>query len=646
MKKTILMLAGLLALATGCDEKNMEPDPQPAADEISVSPETAGLKNIGGPVDVIVTSTGEWTLEAGGEYSWVEPSAVKGKDGDKIVFTVGPNDSEENREAVYTFYCGKAEAEFKITVEKADPLVGEISIYPSEPIEVSADGGNPSVTVTSLVNDEGASWTLTPDGEYNWVTPSAMEGEDGDVVTFNVEPNNGEEDLTATFTFRTDGDASCTCTIISKAKIWALELASEAEKEYDNKGGDLTVSVNSNIPAADLTVTVPDEAKAWIEYTTSNQGDNAVDFYFNVKENQTYENRQSTITISGAKVAPVTVAVKQKQTDILSVETKEIILGLEGGDFEIPVTANVEYELDLSDASGITSRGKDGNVERFSATSVSDKTVYNIVFRPVSSSVPAVTVPVTLKKSALINYVANMQKHYAYPTWENAVPVNNLSQFTIEMLVNIREWKSGNEISTLLGIENNFLLRMGDGNSTSHNTIQLAYNGGSKTGSYWTFSTLAGNFGHFQKWIAIALTFDKGSATLYMGQPGKTYANCGTVTIPTTEVSFGVPHIMEGKENQYPNIGKYCFWVGRSYDNNRDFRGWMSEVRIWNKVLTTGELNAENHRFYVDPASEGLVAYWRFNEDDMGKNTVKDWSASGNDLTVNSTIEYIPVSLP
>lgn len=642
MKKTILMLAGLLALTTGCDEKNIEPE-QPAADEISVSPENAGLKNIGGSVDVIVTSSGEWSLEPEEEYSWVEPSAISGKDGDKVVFSVKLNDTFEIREAVYTFTSGKAETEFKITVEKADPLVGEISIYPSEPIEVSADGGNPSVTVTSLVNDEGASWTLTPDDEYSWVTPSALEGEDGDAVTFNVEPNNAEEDLTATFTFSTDGDASCTCTIISKAKIWTLELASEAEFEYDNKGGDLTVSVNSNIPAADLTVTIPDDAKSWIEYTTSNQGDNSVDFYFNVKENTTFENRQSTITVSGARVEPVTVAVRQKQTDILSVETKEIILGLEGGNFEIPVTANVEYDVDLSDASGVTSRGKEGNVERFSVTGVSDKTVYNIVFRPVSSSVPAVTVPVTLKKSALINYVANMKKHYAYPKWENAAPVNNLSQFTIEMLINIREWKSGNEISTLLGIENDFLLRMGDGNSTSHNTIQLAYNGGSKTGSYWTLSTLPGNFGHFQKWIPIALTFDRGSVTLYMGN---NYANCGTVTIPKTEVNFGVPHIAEGMENRFPNMGKYCFWIGRSYDNNRDFRGWMSEVRIWNKVLTTSDFNAENHIYYVDPASEGLVAYWRFNEDDMGKNTVKDWSASGNDLTVNSPIEYEPVSLP
>ena len=110
----------------------------------------------------------------------------------------------------------------------------------------------------------------------------------------DTEPNNEEEDLTATFTFSTDGDASCTCTIISKAKTWTLELASEAEFEYDNKGGDLTVSVNSNIPAADLTVTIPDDAKSWIEYTTSNQGDNSVDFYFNVKENTTFENRQST----------------------------------------------------------------------------------------------------------------------------------------------------------------------------------------------------------------------------------------------------------------------------------------------------------------------------------------------------------------
>ena len=309
MKKTILMLAGLLALTTGCDEKNIEPE-QPAADEISVSPENAGLKNIGGSVDVIVTSSGEWSLEPEEEYSWVEPSAISGKDGDKVVFSVKPNDTFEIREAVYTFTSGKAETEFKITVEKADPLVGEISIYPSEPIEVSADGGNPSVTVTSLVNDEGASWTLTPDDEYSWVTPSTLEGEDGDAVTFNVEPNNEEEDLTATFTFSTDGDASCTCTIISKAKTWTLELASEAEFEYDNKGGDLTVSVNSNIPAADLTVTIPDDAKSWIEYTTSNQGDNSVDFYFNVKENTTFENRQSTITVSGARVEPVTVAVR------------------------------------------------------------------------------------------------------------------------------------------------------------------------------------------------------------------------------------------------------------------------------------------------------------------------------------------------
>lgn len=639
MKKTFLMLAGLIILAAGCEKKN-EPTPEPPApDEITITPDNAEIPNTGDKVEVLVTSSGEWTLSSDVKYEWVEPSAVEGKDGDKVIFEVAANETLEDREAKFTFTCGDAEAEFSILSQKSEPVVGEIEIFP-ETLSFEAEGGSEQVMVTS-----SHAWTLEPKEKYDWVHPDITEGEDGDAVNFTVEANMESDDLTATFIFKTEGDASCELTVISKAYVYTLELGSEAEKTFEKEGGNLTVTALTTIPADYLDVTIPEEAKGWIEYTANNPGDNSVDFFFTIKANTTYENRESFISIGCEDlVEPVFVKVKQKQTDILSIDKKEIVLGLEGGTFEIPVTSNIEYTYELP--SGITSNGKTDNIEKFTATAVSSRTEYNIVFKPVSSSVPSVTVKVTLKTSALIDYVANMRKNWAWPVWKDATPLNNLSQFTIEMLINIQEWKTGTSISSLIGIENNFLLRMGDGSGLAHNNFQVVYNGGSKTSQYWSLSTLPGNFGHFQKWIAVALTFDKGSVSLYMGQPGKSYNNCGTVTIPTTSVSFGTAHIKEGEENKYPNIGKYCFWIGRSYDNSRDFQGWMSEVRIWNKVLTTSDMNSENHRYYVDPESEGLVAYWKFNEGDSASGTVKDWSKYGNDLSTHAPMDYVSVSLP
>lgn len=638
MKKTLLMLASLIVLAAGCEKKN-EPTPEPPApDEITITPGNAEVPNTGDKVEVLVTSSGEWTLSSDVKYEWVEPSAVEGKDGDKVIFEVAANETLEDREAKFTFTCGDAEAEFSILSQKSEPVVGEIEIFP-ETLSFEAEGGSAEVIVNS-----SHAWTLEPKEKYDWVQPDITGGEDGDAVKFTVEANMESDDLTATFIFKTEGDASCELTIVSKAYVYTLELGSEAEKTFEKEGGNLTVTTLTTIPAEYLDVTIPEEAKEWIEYTANNPGDNSVDFFFTIKANTTYENRETFISIGCEDlVEPVFVKVKQKQTDILSIDKKEIVLGLEGGTFEIPVTSNIEYTYELP--SGITSNGKTGNIEKFTATAVSSRTEYNIVFKPVSSSVPSVTVKVTLKTSALIDYVANMRKNWAWPVWKDATPLNNLGQFTIEMLINIQEWKTGTSISSLIGIENNFLLRMGDGSNAVHNELQIAYNGGSVNLGQIPTLSFAGNY---QQWLQLVFTFDNGTVKYYFGG-GKYNKNASlvtTVTIPSKTISFGVPYIQEGKENQFPNLGKYAFWIGRSYDNSRDFQGLMSEVRIWNKVLTTSDLNSENHRYYVDPESDGLVAYWKFNEGDSASGTVKDWSKYGNDLSTHAPMDYVSVSLP
>lgn len=629
-------MAGLLVLATACEQTPIEPDDpgqEPAKDEITITPESAEVENTGDKVEVLVTSSGEWTLSSSEKYDWVTPSAVEGKDGDKVLFEVKPNETLEDRNATFTFACGKATDEFTILSKKTIPVDYVLELNP-EALSFEADGGSSEVMVTSLANDESTSWTLTPAAEYDWVTPSAEQGEDGGNVTFTVAPNLGKEDLTATFNFANEG-RTAELTVTAKAKVWTLALTTEAVVEFDNQGGDFTVSVKSNIPAENLYVSVPEEA-SWITSKASNPGDNSVDFFFNAAANDTFENRSAVITISNGEDLSVTVTVNQKQTDRLEVSAKEIILGLEGGNFEIPVITNVEYQVDLSDASGITHVGTAANnVEKFTAAAVSDRTTYNIVFKPVSSSVQAVKVPVTLKKSALINYVANMKGNYAYPAWDTPSVVNNLNALTFEMLVYIPEFKSGKEISTLMGIEDYFLLRMGDGASVFANTMQLAYKGGAL--KLADFNVIR----HKNQWIHIAVTFNNGAVTYYYNGMQVT-----TGTIPLKSVSLGIPH--NGEEGKYPNLNTRFFWIGYSCSADRDFPGYMSEVRIWNRALTPAELKADSdtHKYKVDPASEGLVAYWRFNEDDMEQEKVKDWTTNGNDLTVKKAIDWVSVSLP
>ncbi|MDE7127008.1 MAG: LamG domain-containing protein, partial [Bacteroidales bacterium] len=93
-----------------------------------------------------------------------------------------------------------------------------------------------------------------------------------------------------------------------------------------------------------------------------------------------------------------------------------------------------------------------------------------------------------------------------------------------------------------------------------------------------------------------------------------------------------------------------CFWIGYSYNNDRSFNGFISEVRMWKKVLTEEEINAPAHFYKLYPDEETgnfpeeLVAYWKF-DDKKGK-IVKDYSIYGNDLTGNQNFIWYPVNLP
>ncbi|MBO1362314.1 DUF1735 and LamG domain-containing protein [Prevotella sp. A2931] len=223
------------------------------------------------------------------------------------------------------------------------------------------------------------------------------------------------------------------------------------------------------------------------------------------------------------------------------------------------------------------------------------------------------------RAGALINVVADMSKNYLTVKWATPDLVNNMNQITMEALIYPREF--GKLISTVMGIEGNFLMRIGDAGFPD-NQIQIATGAGN-------FPDADSNKGlQTNRWQHVAMTYDADTREVKVYVNGSLQSEgmlrCGRVSI-----------VGNGTDRD--------FLLGKSYDDARWFEGNMSEVRVWNVVRTQEEIAAN---FYsVDPKSKGLVGYWKM-DDSTSPNIVKDATGNGNDATANKPLSWHNVSLP
>lgn len=238
------------------------------------------------------------------------------------------------------------------------------------------------------------------------------------------------------------------------------------------------------------------------------------------------------------------------------------------------------------------------------------------------------TVYFVFREASLINVVGNLTGTCLVFNNEGQTPqLGGLTQMTFECLIYPDNFN--NQLSTLMGIEGSFLFRIGDAGMPSN---QLNIGGPGLTSSAWQFDT--------KKWTFLTATYD---------------GTTGTMTVYFNGVQKGDP--VRGRSttvnwNVASSNGRGCY-IGYAYDINRDFQGNISQVRVWNRILTVDEINAKNHFYTVDTEAEGLVFYAKFDEGEG--NTVHDY-ANGYDMVVPETypdktevpgdLHWAPVSLP
>lgn len=241
--------------------------------------------------------------------------------------------------------------------------------------------------------------------------------------------------------------------------------------------------------------------------------------------------------------------------------------------------------------------------------------IYVLPVSVASSNVPILVSRATtyyvFRGAALINTVGNMTGTCLRFVNEGQCPMlSGLSKMTVEFL--IRPDAFSNQLSTIIGIEGSSLVRIGDAGIPS-NQLQFAC-GSNASDAAWQFDV--------GKWTFCTLTYDgsTGDVNVYFNgiKKGSTQ-KAGAKTINWNVVSED----------------RACY-IGYAYDTNRDFQGDMSELRIWNRILTPEEINARNHFYRVDTDAEGLVAYWKF--DEGAGNYIHDY-ANGYDM-------YVPATYP
>lgn len=209
----------------------------------------------------------------------------------------------------------------------------ELTLTGPTSIELSADGSRSTFTFTA-----NRDWTVRSSDSWVIISPSSGTAADGN-ITINVScaANTTYEDRTATITITME-ELSQKVSVRQPANLGivlptqAFELASDART--------LEVTVQSNVQ---YSVEIDCD---WIKHNRT-KGLTTNILSFNVEENKTYDAREGRITIKSqnSSVADQVVRVRQAQKDALIVKDLSFDMPYGGGEIEVAVEANVEFDV-------------------------------------------------------------------------------------------------------------------------------------------------------------------------------------------------------------------------------------------------------------------------------------------------------------
>lgn len=255
-----------------------------------------------------------------------------------------------------------------------------------------------------------------------------------------------------------------------------------------------------------------------------------------------------------------------------------------------------------------------------------------------------------VKRSSAITSAASLRDNWInFPTLDKAGPhsdlFNNLTAVTYEAIIRMDDFSKHSEISSIMGIENYLLLRVGDAGFPRQ---QIQFDGsGDSAGTP--------GFGKFPKkddskllqpgeWYHVAATYDYATREVCIYVNGKLQSKGTDLGNPAgTPFNLAMRAYYDlflqdpVKYKDYKDWGNTRqFFLGKSYDDSRQLNGDMTEVRVWSVARSEQEI--WNNMYDVDPQTPGLIGYWKFDEGEG--NVIRDWTGNGNDAVAENDLDW------
>ena len=214
---------------------------------------------------------------------------------------------------------------------------------------------------------------------------------------------------------------------------------------------------------------------------------------------------------------------------------------------------------------------------------------------------------------------------------EGSAAFNGLKAVTYEALIYIDRFDLTNSfgdcnISSIMGVEQYLLLRIGD---TNFERQQLQFDGSGGGTTFGKFpASDPGKKLYEGRWYHVACTYDYNTRTTRVYVNGRIQSEGLEMGSSTTGINLAQRALGENEA--------YQFFIGKSYNDFRPLQGMIAEARVWSVARTPEQIWENMYRIENPEADPTLIGYWKFDE---GKgNPIKDHARYGNDGVAQSDI--------
>lgn len=234
-----------------------------------------------------------------------------------------------------------------------------------------------------------------------------------------------------------------------------------------------------------------------------------------------------------------------------------------------------------------------------------------------------------VKRSSAITVAAQLTDNWIeFPLMDTPGEVadayNGLTALTYEALVNVDRFDLDNKdgvcnISTVMGVEQYLLLRIGDANF-ERQCLQFDGSGnGSQFGKLPSKSDPAKKL-YSGSWYHVACTYDQNERVARIYVNGKLIDEVKEAGVagPTADNKITLAMRALGMPEAYQ------FFIGKSYNDFRPLQGKIAEARVWRVARTGDEIWKNMYRIENPKDQKDLIGYWKFNDGEG--NVVKDYS--------------------